>query len=81
MQRIDGHKVHIIIPQATIDEIDRICKRQKVTRSTLLRNFIEFGCDTYKGFENVGIVKFSEMMDRAESTLKRSVGQQKLPTP
>jgi len=80
MQRIDGSNVHIIIPDDLLKELDRIAKRDKSTRSEVIRRFLGAGVEFYTDFERVGIVRLNEVMIRMSKTVKRSVGQQSLPT-
>jgi len=80
MQKIDGSNVHIIIPDDLLRELDRIAKRDKSTRSEVIRRFLGAGVDFYTDFERVGLVKLNEVMSRVNTTIKRSIGQQRLPT-
>jgi len=79
MQRIDGYNVHIIVPNDLLAEIDRIAKRQGLTRSETIRILTDCGVTVYKDFEKVGVVRISEMFSRMKKIMQKGVGQQRLP--
>jgi len=79
MQKIDGRLINVMIPNVLLSEVDRIAKRQKTTRAEIIRRFLQAGVDIFSDFEKVGVVKLTEIFDRTQVTIKRSIGQQRLP--
>jgi len=79
MQKIEGTKVHFIIPAELLSEIDRIAQRQGLTRSDIMRRFLDVGVEFFTDFERLGFVKVSEIFDRMKTTFAKNVGQQRLP--
>ena len=61
MQKIDGEKVNFVIPYSLLKEVDRVAKRCKSTRSEMMRIMLGLGCDIFKTYEAVGIVKMYEV--------------------
>lgn len=78
MQRIDGEKIQFVIPYSLLNEVDRIAKRSKLTRSEMIRNMLDVGCSIYRTYESVGFVRVYEVLEQVKKTVNRSVGQQQL---
>jgi hypothetical protein len=78
MQKIDGERITIVMPYELLDEVDRIAKRCKLTRSEMIRNMLDISSGLYRKYEAVGFVKFYEMTEKLKETVNRSVGQQQL---
>jgi len=80
MQKIDGHSVHLIIPNELLSEIDRIAERQGLTRSDIMRRFLDVGVEFFTDFEKIGVVKVSEVFERIKATFheNKNIGQKRL---
>ena len=78
MQKIDGERINFVITGDLLKEVDRVAKRTKNTRSEMIRIMLGLGCDIFKTYEAVGIVKMYEVTEKIKKTVNRSVGQQAL---
>jgi len=78
MQKIHGRKIIFIVPDDLLAKLDRISLRTKKTRAETMRWFLAYGCQTFEDYEKVGMIKLSEILNRASDAIKNEVGQRKL---
>jgi len=78
MQKIDGEKLQLIVPEEMISRIQRVGERLHLTRSETMRNMMDVGLTIFEDFEKVGIIRFAEIIGKTKKALRREVGQQSL---
>lgn len=78
MQKIDGEKLHLIVPNDQLATIDRIAARLKLTRSQTIRNLLDVGVTVFEDFERIGVVRIAEILGKTKKALKTEIGQQSL---
>lgn len=78
MQKIDGERLAIIIPNEMISKLDRVAERLDLTRSQVMRNMIDVGLCVFEDFEKIGIIRLAEILGKTKKALRKEVGQQEL---
>jgi len=73
MQKIDGEKFTIVLPDDLKKQIERIATRQGWTRAKTMRTLMESGVDVYETFEAFGVVKLTEVVKRAHKAVESSL--------
>jgi predicted DNA-binding protein len=78
MQKIDGRRLAVIIPNEMLKRLDRVAKRQEMTRVQVMRNMMDVGLSVYEDFESVGVVRLVEVFERTKKGIRKEVGQLRL---
>lgn len=74
MQKI-GPLTALRLPEEILETIDKIAKRHGMTRSEVMRIFLETGLDTYQVVAKTGAFRVADGLQSMKTYFSRTLGQ------